>query len=67
MYPFTVVRPDRTVVVRAGSPQQLEVRLSRWTTVPLELLREVVPDLWRYRVVCIPEHATTLLRGELSW
>ena len=67
MHRFTIVRPDRAVIVRAATLDQLVVRLSRWTTLPDALLRDAAARLWRGHVVCVPDHGTTLLRDEWRW
>jgi hypothetical protein len=64
VYPFTIVRPDRAVVVKAASVQQLAERLPRWTGLGPEEARRIAPSLWRGRVVFLEE--TALLRGEVS-
>jgi hypothetical protein len=61
VYRFTIVRPDRAVVVEARSIQQLVDRLHRWTSLELDLCRQLAPRVWRGFVVCAEDHA--VLRG----
>jgi hypothetical protein len=63
VYRFTVVRPDRAVVVRAASVPQLVDRLYRWTSLDLNECQRIAPRVWLGWVVFGQDHA--VLRGEV--
>jgi hypothetical protein len=65
LYPFTIVRPDRAVVIWARSIESLREKLQRWSTLPADVCMDAARPLWRGIVVRVPAHETVLLRGEV--